>query len=91
LSKRIVVGLLIALAGDANAQLWPSTSSPDTSTITITNEPPIATVSQDGEVMIDWQRVEAVASDPNYWNKELLGYARLMIAIRDGTYKKAPH
>lgn len=47
----------------------------------------MATVSDGGEVKIDWALVEKVAADNNRLD-HATNMARLMLAIRDKTYKE---
>ncbi len=66
----------------ASGLIWTTTSTNSV----FTNEPPIATISGDGNVTVNWDQAEKVAKDhkdPNW------AYATLMIAIRDRTYKEA--
>jgi hypothetical protein len=52
----------------------------------VVNIPPSATVGADGEVKINWERVErAMRSDKT--DPMTLAYSRLMLSIRDKTYK----
>lgn len=48
----------------------------------------MAVISEDGEVTINWEHVEVVVASPDFVDPINLAYARLMIAIRDKTYKE---
>lgn len=49
----------------------------------------MATVSDSGEVRIDWARVEAVAAAPeDAWHDTISRrIAQMLLAVRDGTYQ----
>jgi hypothetical protein len=83
----IVVGLLIPLA--AHGQMIDSPSAG--SIVAVSNMAPqpqmMATVSVTGEVKIDWKEVERTAALVEPDGAGLREYARLMLAIRDGTWK----
>src|SRR5580704_16876224 len=51
------------------------------------NPPPMAAISRDGEVTINWVQVEKTAADEKSDPAGNRAYARLMLAIRDGTWK----
>lgn len=62
-------------------------SSGSVLTIKDFNAPAMATISDKGDVAIDWQRVEQEAAG----NDRLLkAVAQALIAVRDGTYKPLP-
>lgn len=47
----------------------------------------IAVIGADGEVKIDWPAAELTVADPNSVGPMTLAIARLMLAVRDGTWK----
>ncbi len=55
--------------------------------VVVTGSSQMATVSEGGEVKIDWEQTEKIAADPAARNMQVAAIARLMIAIRDGTWK----
>lgn len=46
----------------------------------------MATISHDGKVAINWERVDNAVNNPDDADPTLLAYARLMTAIRDKTF-----
>lgn len=48
---------------------------------------PVATISADGDVTIDWAAAEKAITNADKHDPTTLAITRLMIAIRDGTYK----
>jgi len=54
---------------------------------TLQTSPPMASISRDGDVTIDWEQVEKTANDPAADHSGNWAYARLMLAIRNGTWK----
>lgn len=49
---------------------------------------PAATISADGAVKINWQRIEQIVARPKEWDGTTVAMARALIAVRDGTYEK---
>lgn len=48
---------------------------------------PAAKISAEGDVQINWTAAEAIAADPKANDPTTLAIARLMLSIRDGTWK----
>lgn len=46
-----------------------------------------ARVTKDGEVTINWELVDEAVANPDRAGAIVIAIARLMVAIRDGTYK----
>lgn len=91
-----IAALILICTGGVRAQEW-QTLGPESQTITsgtISNygltvsafhTGPMIIIKQDA-VEIDWKSVEKAAADPKA-DQMLNAYARLIIAVRDGTWK----
>lgn len=53
------------------------------------NHETLVVVSMDGEVKINWKRVEDAAADPQLSGQTWF-YAKLLLAVRDGNAKPLP-
>lgn len=80
---KMAAAALVLAASQSWAQDTPTSgtsgTAPAAPTVTL------AMISKDGLVEIDWTAVEKVAAETS--PPDLVGYARLMLAIRDGTWK----
>lgn len=88
--KTIVLILAVILAFPAGAQdRSPGPQADGSSTMkvvwTVGNSEPVAVVSADGRVEINWEQVDQVLAQPKP-DSVSLAIARLMVAIRDKTY-----
>jgi hypothetical protein len=87
---KLATFLLIGATSMAGAEEIPSigfTSIKPTGNFVVQVDRPAAIISADGEVTINWQNVEKIVANANKWDARSLAIARLMLAIRDGTYK----
>lgn len=55
--------------------------------LTISSHGPFAVISADGQVTIDWDLAEKTAANPEKTDFRTLAFARLILAVRNGTWK----
>lgn len=79
-------GIFVAGFGGSSAQDFERSGLTTSGKNFLTVSPPMAMIGIDGSVRIDWAAAEKIAADADYWDKTTLAIARLMLAIRDGSW-----
>lgn len=93
--KSLILAFLLlaapAMGQESSSVGIPYTMMKDISTrgnFTVMMSPPqIANVSRDGDVTINWKQADKTVANPADTDPMTLAIARLMVAIRDGTWK----
>lgn len=78
---------IAALAQDTSTRFYTSGTVP---VVRWTQPRAMATVSPEGAIKIDWDEVARVLADPNA-DRQTLAYARLIQAVRQGTWHPIEH